>query len=175
VGRPVPGVEVRVVTEHGSDAGLDEAGEILVRGAQVSGDYVGEGSHRDADGWLHTGDRGRLDEEGYLFVEGRGDDTIIRGGENIAPAEIEDALLHHPAVASAAVVGLPDEEWGERVVAMVSLRASTSTTPDELRTFVHDRIGSLKTPETIAVRAELPHTATGKILRREVKAELENL
>ena len=171
----MPGIEVRVVDDAGAEAGADESGEILVRGAQVSGDYLGEGSQRDADGWLHTGDHGRLDADGYLFVEGRGDDTIIRGGENIAPAEIEDALLHHPAVASAAVVGLPDEEWGERVVAMVSLRASVSATPDELRTFVHDRIGSLKTPETIAVRPELPHTATGKILRREVKAELESL
>ncbi|MEX0666545.1 MAG: fatty acid--CoA ligase family protein [Acidimicrobiia bacterium] len=175
VGRPVPGIEVRVVDVDGGEVGADEAGEILVRGAQVSGDYVGEGSQRDGDGWLHTGDRGRVDAEGYLFVEGRGDDTIIRGGENIAPAEIEDALLHHPAVSSAAVVGLPDEEWGERVAAMVSLRANASVTADELRTFVHDRIGSLKTPESIAVREELPHTATGKILRREVKAELEAL
>jgi acyl-CoA synthetase (AMP-forming)/AMP-acid ligase II len=164
VGRPVPGVEVRVVE-----------GEILIRGAQVSGDYVGVSSQRDGEGWLHTGDRGRVDDEGYVFVEGRGDDTIIRGGENIAPAEIEDALLHHPAVTSAAVVGLPDEEWGERVVAMVALRASTSATPDELCEFVRDRVGSLKTPETIAVREELPHTATGKILRRQVKADLESL
>src|SRR5205085_1713158 len=104
-------------------------------------------SLRDSDGWLHTGDRGWFDTDGYLFVEGRGDDTIIRGGENIAPAEIEDALMHHAAVASAAAVGLPDEEWGERVVAMVSLRANASVTPEDLRAFVHDRIGSLKTPE----------------------------
>jgi len=164
VGRPVPGVEVRVLE-----------GEILIRGAQVSGDYVDERSQRDDEGWLHTGDRGRVDDEGYLFVEGRGDDTIIRGGENIAPAEIEDTLMHHPAVASAAVVGLPDEEWGERVVAMVSLRASASASPDELCEFVRERIGSLKAPETIAVREELPHTATGKILRRQVKADLEGL
>lgn len=175
VGQPVPGIEVRVVDEHGDEVPANTAGEVLVRGAQVSGDYVGEGSHRDDGGWLRTGDRGRLDFDGYLFIEGRGDDTIIRGGENISPAEIEDALLHHPAVASAAVVGLPDEEWGERVAAMVSLRASTSVSPDELRAFVHDRIGSLKTPETVAVRDELPHTATGKILRRQVKAELESL
>jgi len=108
VGRPVPGVEVRIVD-----------GEIQVSGAQVSGDYVGQGSQRDPDGWLHTGDRGHIDADGYVFVEGRGDDTIIRGGENLAPAEIEDVLLRHPAVAGAAVVGLPDEEWGEQVAAMV--------------------------------------------------------
>jgi acyl-CoA synthetase (AMP-forming)/AMP-acid ligase II len=175
VGQPVPGIEVCVVDDHGTAMPADTSGEVLVRGAQVSGDYVGEGSHRDGDGWLHTGDRGRIDADGYLYIEGRGDDTIIRGGENISPAEVEDALLHHPAVASAAVVGLPDEEWGERVAAMVSLRANASATPDELRTFCHDLIGSLKTPETLEVRDELPHTATGKILRRQVKADLEGL
>ncbi len=175
VGQPVPGIEVRVIDEQGREVAAGTSGEVHVRGAQVSGDYVGEGSHRDGDGWLHTGDCGRVDADGYLFIEGRGDDTIIRGGENISPAEIEDALLHHPAVAAAAVVGLPDEEWGERVAAMVSLRANASATTDELRTFVHDRIGSLKTPELLALRDELPHTATGKILRRQVKADLEAL
>ncbi|MSO79755.1 MAG: long-chain fatty acid--CoA ligase [Acidimicrobiia bacterium] len=172
VGQPVPGIEVLVVDDQGAAVPVDTSGEVLVRGAQVSGDYVGEGSQRDGDGWLHTGDRGRIDADGYLYIEGRGDDTIIRGGENISPAEVEDALLHHPAVASAAVVGLPDEEWGERVAAMVSLRANASATSDELRTFVHDMIGSLKTPETLEIRDELPHTATGKILRRQVKSEL---
>jgi acyl-CoA synthetase (AMP-forming)/AMP-acid ligase II len=138
----------------------------------VSGQYVGVGSTRDADDWLATGDFGWLDADGYLFVEGRGDDTIIRGGENIAPAEIEDALMHHPAVATAAVVGVPDEEWGERVVAMVSLRAGASADEDEQRTHVQERLGSLKTPETIAIRDEVPQTATGKILRRAVREEL---
>jgi acyl-CoA synthetase (AMP-forming)/AMP-acid ligase II len=181
VGRPVPGIEVRVVSDDGAEVASGESGEVLVRGAQVSGEYVGQGSQRDADGWLHTGDRGRLDPEGYLFVEGRGDDTIIRGGENIAPAEIEDALLHHPAVASAAIVGIPDEEWGERVAAMITLKTRTTADSDhaalvaELRTFVHERLGTLKTPEVIAVRDELPQTATGKVLRREVKAELSRL
>jgi long-chain acyl-CoA synthetase len=161
VGRPVPGVEVRIVD-----------GEIQVRGAQVSGDYVGQGSHRDPDGWLHTGDRGRVDDDGYVFVDGRGDDTIIRGGENLAPAEIEDALLRHPAVTGAAVVGIPDEEWGEQVAAMVVARPGASLDLDDLRGFVHDRLGSLKTPQVLVVTDELPHTATGKILRREVRAGL---
>lgn len=161
VGRPVPGIEVRVV-----------GGEIYVRGAQVSGEYVGRGSQRDADGWLRTGDRGRRDDDGYVFVEGRNDDTIIRGGENLAPAEIEDTLLRHPAVAGAAVVGIPDEEWGEQVAAMVVGRPGVSPDPDELRSFVHEHLGSLKTPEVLVVTDELPHTATGKILRREVRAEL---
>jgi acyl-CoA synthetase (AMP-forming)/AMP-acid ligase II len=133
---------------------------------------MGRGSQRDEDGWLRTGDIGRLDAEGYLFVEGRGDDTIIRGGENLAPAEIEDALLAHPAVASAAVVGIPDEEWGERVVAMVSLRIGALADEGELRRHVHDHLGSMKTPELVAIRDELPQTATGKILRRQVRTEL---
>jgi acyl-CoA synthetase (AMP-forming)/AMP-acid ligase II len=161
VGRPVPGVEVRVVD-----------GEIQVRGAQVSGDYVGQGSQRDDDGWLHTGDRGRVDDDGYVFVDGRGDDTIIRGGENLAPAEIEDTLLRHPAVAGAAVVGIPDEEWGEQVAAMVVARPGASLDPDDVRSYVRDHLGSLKTPQVLVIVDELPHTATGKILRREVRAGL---
>jgi acyl-CoA synthetase (AMP-forming)/AMP-acid ligase II len=173
-GRPVPGIEVRVVDADGADVGTGAVGEIEVRGAQVSGEYVGQGPQRDAEGWLRTGDQGRLDDDGYLFVEGRGDDTIIRGGENLAPAEIEDALCAHAAVASAAVVGVPDEEWGERVVAMVSLRPGASADEDTLRQFVRDRIGTIKTPEVIAIRDELPQTATGKILRRAVRAELSN-
>ena len=171
-GLPVPGIEVRIVDPDGTDVAPGEAGEIVLRGAQVSGDYMGRGSQRDDDGWLRTGDLGRLDAEGYLFVEGRGDDTIIRGGENLAPAEIEDALLAHPAVASAAVVGIPDEEWGERVVAMVSLRIGALADEGELRRHVHDHLGSMKTPELVAIRDELPQTATGKILRRQVRTEL---
>jgi acyl-CoA synthetase (AMP-forming)/AMP-acid ligase II len=171
-GRPVPGIEVRVVGVDGADLGVGVVGEIALRGAQVSGEYLGRGPQRDAEGWLCTGDQGRLDDDGYLFVEGRGDDTIIRGGENLAPAEIEDALCAHAAVAGAAVVGIPDEEWGERVVAMVSLRPGASVDEDTLRDFVRDRLGTMKTPELIAIRDELPQTATGKILRREIRAEL---
>jgi acyl-CoA synthetase (AMP-forming)/AMP-acid ligase II len=171
VGTPVPGIEVRIVV-NGAVATEGTAGEIHLRGAQVSGQYVGVGSTRDRDDWLATGDFGRLDTDGYLYVEGRGDDTIIRGGENIASAEVEDALLHHPAVAGAAVVGIPDEEWGERIVAMVSLRPGTSAGEDELRDHVHEHLGGLKTPDTIAIRDELPQTATGKILRRVVREDL---
>jgi acyl-CoA synthetase (AMP-forming)/AMP-acid ligase II len=171
-GRPVPGIEVRVIDDTGAPCDEGVAGEIAVRGDQVSGEYVGRGSTRDDDGWLRTGDRGWIDADGYVFVEGRGDDTIIRGGENIAPAEIEDALLEHPAVSSAAAVGVPDEEWGERVGAMVSLRPGSSVDPDALRDWVRERLGSLKTPDMIAVRDELPHTATGKILRRQIRTDL---
>ena len=172
VGRPVPGIEIKVVGEAGEDLAEGSTGQILVRGAQVSGEYVGQGSRRDNEGWLETGDRGRVDVDGYVYVEGRGDDTIIRGGENIAPAEIEDTLLHHPAVATAAAVGLPDEEWGERIAVMLTLRPGIDATPEELSTWAHDKLGSLKAPQLIAVRDELPHTATGKVLRRQIRVEL---
>ncbi len=173
VGRPVPGIELRIVDDAGGAVGPDIRGEIQIRGDQVSGNYVGTESRTDADGWLHTGDRGWLDTDGYVFCEGRSDDTIIRGGENIGPAEVEDALLQHDAISSAAVVGIPDDEWGEKVVAMVALRPGVESVDlEHLREWVRERVGTLKTPETIAIRDEVPQTATGKILRRQVRAEL---
>ena len=137
---------------------------------------MGTDSKVDADGWLHTGDRGWLDIEGYVFCEGRADDTIIRGGENIGPAEVEDALLQHDAISVAAVVGLTDEQYGEKIAAMISLRAGVEEVDlDHVREWVRERIGSLKTPETIVVVEEVPQTATGKLLRREVKRLMEEL
>ena len=139
VGQPMPGIEIRIVDDAGDTMGPDEPGEILIRGDQVSGEYVDTDSKVDADGWLHTGDRGWVDVEGYLFCEGRADDTIIRGGENIGPAEVEDALLQHDAIAVAAVVGLPDEEWGERIAAMVTLRPGVDEIDiDHVRDWVRD-------------------------------------
>jgi acyl-CoA synthetase (AMP-forming)/AMP-acid ligase II len=172
VGRPVPGIEVIVVNDEGSECAPGEKGEVRIRGAQVSGEYVGVKSQRDDEGWLHTGDRGWIDVEGYVFVEGRGDDTIIRGGENLSPAEIEDTLLRHPAIGHAAVVGLPDEEWGEKVAAMVTPVPGATVDVEELRSWTREHLGSIKTPEVVAVADELPHTATGKILRRQIKEEL---
>ncbi len=176
VGQALPGIEIRIVDDAGVSLGPDLPGEIQIRGDQVSGKYVGTDSKTDGDGWLHTGDRGWLDVEGYLFCEGRADDTIIRGGENLAPAEIEDALLQHDAISSAAVVGLDDEQYGEKVAAMISLRPGVDEVDlGHVREWVRERLGSLKTPELIVISAEIPQTATGKILRREVKAELGRL
>jgi acyl-CoA synthetase (AMP-forming)/AMP-acid ligase II len=158
----VPGIEVDV-----------RDGEIFVRGEQVSGEYLGLAGALDGDGWFPTRDRGWVDDEGYLFIEGRSDDTIIRGGENIAPAEIEDVLLTHPAVVQAAVVGLPDEEWGQRLAAAVVLRPGTSADEEELRTYCKERLRSSKTPDLIAFRDDLPLTDTGKLLRRAVLADLK--
>jgi acyl-CoA synthetase (AMP-forming)/AMP-acid ligase II len=173
VGQPIPGIEIRIIDDGGTELEPEVAGEILIRGDQVSGAYVGTESKVDADGWLHTGDRGWLDIEGYLFCEGRADDTIIRGGENIGPAEVEDALLQHDAIATAAVVGLPDEEWGERIAAMVVLAPGVEEIDiDHVREWVRTRIGSLKTPEIITTCDELPQTGSGKVLRRQVRDDL---
>ena len=169
VGRALPGVEFQIRTPGGEPAAAGETGLVFVRGEQISGEYGGS-SALDPDGWFATRDRGWLDDEGYLFIEGRADDTIIRGGENIAPAEIEDVLLAHPGVAEAAVVGVPDPEWGQRLVAVIV----GSGDPAEIRQWVRGRLRSSKTPDTIIFRAELPKTDTGKLLRRVLLAELES-
>ncbi len=172
-GLPLPGIEVRIHRE-GVAVSTGEHGEIHVRGAQVSGEYVANASRRDDEGWLHTGDLGFVDGDGYLFVVGRADDMIIRGGENISPTEIEDILLQHPDVAAAAVVGIADTEWGERVGAVIVPKPhATDLEVDHVRAWAKERLGSLKTPEVLAARDELPTTATGKVLHREVRADLE--
>jgi acyl-CoA synthetase (AMP-forming)/AMP-acid ligase II len=161
VGRPLPSLEVEI-----------RDGEVCVRGEQVSGEYLGRGSVLDADGWYRTNDAGRLDDEGYLYIEGRLDDVIVRGAENLSPGEIEDALMDHPAVAEAAVVGVPSEEWGEAVAAAVVLADGKDVTEAELQDFVRTRLRSARTPERIAFRTELPYNETGKLLRRVLKSEL---
>ena len=171
VGRPLPGVEVSIRDADGTELPAGEVGEIWVRGDQVSGEYVGR-SGTDADGWFNTRDAGRLDDEGYLFVHGRLDDVIVRGGENLSPGEIEEVLLDHPAVAAAAVVGIPDVEWGERVVAAVVPQLGASVDEDELRDHVRGVLRSARTPERIKVVDELPFNETGKLLRRVLRDEL---
>ncbi len=172
VGRPVPGIEVEVRGPGGRPVASGEAGELWVRGPQVSGVYQGTGSVLDDAGWFPTRDRARIDAGGYLFIEGRADDTIIRGGENIAPAEIEDVLVRHSVIREAAVVGMPDDEWGERIVAVVVPREGAIIDPEEIRSFVRARLRGSRTPDEVVVRLELPYTPTGKLLRREIVAEL---
>jgi acyl-CoA synthetase (AMP-forming)/AMP-acid ligase II len=172
VGRAVPGVEFEVRDSEGHVLAPGEAGLIFVRGEQISGEYGGH-SALDGEGWFPTRDRGRIDADGYVFVEGRDDDTIIRGGENIAPAEIEDVLLAYPGISEAAVMGIPDPEWGQRLVAVVVWDPSAEPAePEQVREFVRSRLRSSKTPESIVSRSELPKTDTGKLLRRVLQAEL---
>jgi acyl-CoA synthetase (AMP-forming)/AMP-acid ligase II len=171
VGQPVPGIEVQIRGDDGAVLGAGETGELFVRGEQVSGRYAEIGSVLDADGWFPTKDIAMLDEGGYLFIGGRSDDTIIRGGENIAPAEIEDILVEHPGVRDCAVVGPEDPEWGQIIVAVV-VPDGTAPDPDELREHVRAHLRGSRTPDRVVFRDELPTNATGKVLRRELVDEL---
>jgi acyl-CoA synthetase (AMP-forming)/AMP-acid ligase II len=171
-GQVLPGVEVQVRDPLGEPLPVGEPGEIWVRGEQVSGEYAGREAPLDAAGWFPTRDRGRLDADGYLFIEGRSDDTIIRGGENIAPAEIEEVLLQHPGIAQCAVVGVPDDEWGQRIAAVVVPRPGVTLDAAEVQDFARRSLRGSKTPEIVSFVEALPFTETGKLLRRVVQADL---
>ncbi|MBL8771264.1 MAG: AMP-binding protein [Phenylobacterium sp.] len=170
VGRPLPTLELQIRGPDGEVLGPNESGEIYVRGEQVSGEYTSKKVIRD-DGWFATNDGGYLDQEGYLFVEGRLDDVIVRGGENMSPGEIEDVLREHPDVADVAVLGLPDNEWGEKVAAVIVPR-ETQPSAQDLAAFAKARLRSSKTPEVWEFRDALPYNDTGKLLRRQLKAEM---
>jgi acyl-coenzyme A synthetase/AMP-(fatty) acid ligase len=145
---------------------------VFVRGGQVSGEYLALGSQLDADGWFPTRDRGFLDAEGYLFLDGRADDVIVRGGENISPGEIEEVLMSHPAVADAAVVAMPDEQWGEGVAAAIVLKEGARASATELQQLVRDRLRSSRVPQRIVFKPALPYNDLGKVLRRVIRQEL---
>jgi acyl-CoA synthetase (AMP-forming)/AMP-acid ligase II len=149
--------------------GPNERGEIYVRGEQVSGEYEGRGRVTDSEGWFPTRDAGSMDEAGYLFLEGRADDVIVRGGENLSPGEIEDVLLEHPAVRDAAVVGIPDEQWGEGVAAAIVVKPDHTVSAAELQDWVKDRMRSSRVPQAVVFVEELPYNETGKLLRRVVR------
>jgi O-succinylbenzoic acid--CoA ligase len=151
-GWPLAGVEVRVADDD----------EVLVCGPIVSAGAVSE------DGWLHTGDLGRFDASGRLEIIGRKSDTIVSGGENVAPAEVEAVLLEHPAVADAAVHPRPDPEWGEAVVATVVLRDGVSATSDALKAHCAARLAAFKVPKQVVFADRLPRTPSGKLLRRQL-------
>ncbi|PPJ26628.1 AMP-dependent synthetase [Nocardia nova] len=168
VGRVVPGIELEIRDVNDAVVGPGVAGSICVRGEQVSAEYAGIGRAVDDRGFFNTRDQGFVDEDGYLYIGGRMDDTIIRGAENIAPAEIEDVILRHPAVLDTAVVGVPDEEWGQRIEAAVVVRPGMILDPEELRAHVRNVLRGSKTPERIVYWDELPRTETGKLVRRHV-------
>jgi acyl-CoA synthetase (AMP-forming)/AMP-acid ligase II len=170
VGRPLPSLELEIRDPEGRVLPPGQSGEVYVRGDQVAGEYLHKKAIQD-DGWFATNDAGWLDEAGYLFVEGRLDDVIVRGGENISPGEIEDVLRAHPAVRDVAVFGLPDDQWGERVAAVVVTRDG-SRDEGGLAAWVKAKLRSTRTPETWDFRVELPYNETGKLLRRVLKTEL---
>lgn len=168
VGQPLPTLEVSIRDEEGAEVAAGTPGEVWVRGEQVAGEYLQQGSKLTPDGWFPTNDGGELDADGYLYVTGRLDDVIVRGGENISPGEIEDVLLAHPDVNDVAVIGIPNDQWGETIGAVVVGTA----TEDDLKALVAERLRSSRSPDTVMYRDELPYNDTGKLLRRVLRAEL---
>jgi fatty-acyl-CoA synthase len=172
-GRPMPGVEVRIGAPGGETVATGEVGEILIRAGSVMRGYWRRSTATqetiDADGWLHTGDAGFFDGEGYLYIHDRVKDMIISGGENIYPAEVENALFSHAAVADAAVIGVPDTRWGEAVKAVVVLKPDAAATEAELVAHCRTRIAGYKCPKSVDIVALLPRNASGKVLRRELR------
>jgi acyl-CoA synthetase (AMP-forming)/AMP-acid ligase II len=171
VGRPLPSVQIEIRGPGGKAVDPGVAGEVFVRGEQVAGEYL-DGARLDDDGWFATRDAGYLDADGYLFLDGRLDDIIVRGGENLSPGEIEDVLLEHPAVREAAVVGLPDPEWGEQVVAVVVPAAGAAADAAALQRWVREQLRGSRTPSRVEFVPSLPYTETGKLLRRKVREQL---
>jgi acyl-CoA synthetase (AMP-forming)/AMP-acid ligase II len=172
VGRPMDDVEIGIMDERHNLLPPGQEGEICVRSDRVmQGYYEQEDATSTAiiEGWLHTGDMGRIDEGGYLFITGRIKDLIIRGGENISAGEIENALESHPAVDEAAVIGVPDNDWGEVVKAVLVLKPGMKVTPEEIIEHVKSKLASFKAPQYVAIVDEMPRNAMGKIVKNELR------
>ncbi len=172
VGQPLPPMEVRISTD-GLDQPAGKVGEVLIRMPGREREYFNdpEATARTwVDGWLHTGDLGYLDEDGYLYLVGREKEVVIRGGNNIYPIDVEAAILEHPAVEDAAVIGIPHDVLGEDIAAFVELRQSATLSVDELRSFCAERLADYKVPRKITFVDALPRNATGKVLKRELSA-----
>ncbi len=172
IGKPLPDVEIRVRCESGSFLGPGQVGEICIRTPRIMKGYAGRGDDAALPGgWHATGDLGWVDEDGYVFLAGRKDDIIIRGGENIAPAEIETVLLTHPVVDECAAIGVPSVKWGQVVKAFVVLHKGRDASEKELIEFCRKRLASFKCPETVEFIDALPRNPLGKILRRDLRAK----
>ncbi|MEG9861533.1 MAG: long-chain-fatty-acid--CoA ligase [Parvularculales bacterium] len=172
-GKVSPGIEIRTVDEDGKTTGVDEVGEIVLRAKCVMKGYWNRpDATKDAirDGWFYTGDAGYFDDDGYLYIHDRVKDMIVSGGENIYPAEVENALFSHPSIADVAVVGVPDEKWGEAVKAFVVLKPEESATEADIIEFARTHIAGYKIPKSIDFVEMLPRNPTGKVLRRELRA-----
>ena len=173
-GRPLPWVELRIADpETGVEVELGATGEVWLRAPNVTPGYAGRPNETAAtitpDGWLRTGDGGYLDAEGYIFLTDRLKDMIVSGGENVYPVEVEEALSQHPDVAEVAVIGVPDERWGEAVKAIVVARPGSAPSPEELSAFARDRLASYKLPRSFEFVDRLPRTPSGKVLKRELR------
>jgi acyl-CoA synthetase (AMP-forming)/AMP-acid ligase II len=173
-GQPVPGVHVRIVDVEDEDVKLGEVGEILIRSRSIMQEYWlkhEETAQTLADGWLHTGDMGFYDTKGNIYLVDRKKDMIITGGENVYPREVEEVLYRHPAIEEAAVIGLPDAYWVERVHAVVTLKAGTSVDASELIAFCKEHLARYKAPKSVDIVNSLPKSPQGKILKRVIKED----
>ncbi len=174
-GRPTPLMQVAVMDEEGRLLPPGSRGEIVVRGPLVMLGYYRDpeaSAEAARHGWHHTGDIGYLDDDNYLYIVDRAKDMIITGGFNVYSVEVEQALLQHPDVQDSAVVGLPDEKWGERVTAVIQLHRGRSVAPDDVARFVKERLGSVKSPKQIEIWDDLPRSKVGKVLKKEIKEKL---
>lgn len=182
IGKPVGDVELRIVDEARRPLPVGEIGEVALRTSRAMKGYLPQDgmpvdtANRDAEGWLYTSDLGWIDEDGYLFLAGRRSDLIIRGGENISPEEVEAVLYRHPGVEDVAVIGLPDEEWGEQVVAVVVPRPETvgKLTAEELIAFCRERLATYKKPAAVKFVPELPRSALGKLLKAQLREQYQS-
>ncbi|WP_063053549.1 acyl-CoA synthetase [Nocardia arthritidis] len=175
VGRPTPLTTVAIMDGNGTLLGAGKRGEIVIRGPLVMDGYhdnPAASAEVSTHGWHHTGDIGYLDDDNYLYIVDRAKDMIITGGFNVYSAEVEQALLAHPAVKESAVIGLPDEKWGERVTAAVQLRPERTVSVEELISFVKARIGSVKAPKQLEIWDDLPRSKVGKILKNEIRSAM---
>lgn len=174
IGKPLDDVIVRIVDEDGEDMAEGEVGEIVASGSRLMKGYwhrEDETKETIRNGWLFTGDLGYFDEDGYIFLSGRAKDFIKRGGEMISPDEIEGILVSHPAVDEAAIIGIPDDYWGERVRAIVVIKQGHTVTPEELVTHCHERLASYKRPESVIFTDLLPRNQMGKVIKRELREQ----
>lgn len=175
IGKPLPDVEVKIVDLDGKALGSGEAGEILVRGARIMSGYWEDPKASSGkvtkEGWLHTGDLGYMDEDGYLYLKGRADDMLIRGGENVSPREVEAVLMTHPKVHEAAVIGVSDPEWGQEIRAVVILKKGESATPEEIIDYCRPRMAGYKRPRSLIFVEEFPRNAMGKLLRKQISEQ----
>jgi fatty-acyl-CoA synthase len=171
-GKPAPGTEIRILNKDFEQVSTGEVGQIYVRSGTLFEGYT-SGSTKDFhEGFMASGDMGYLDEHGRLFVVGRDDEMIVSGGENVYPIEVEKTLAAHPEVAEATVLGVDDEQYGQRLAAFVVLTAGASATPDSLKQHVRQNLANYKVPREILVLDELPRSSTGKILRNELRAKV---
>ncbi len=175
IGKPLPDVEIKIIDEEGKPLPASGVGEILARGPRIMGGYWKDEQKTSqvmtADGWLRTGDMGWMDEEGYIYLAGRADDMIIRGGENISPEEVEDVLRSHPKVDDAAVIGVSDPEWGQEPRAVVVLKEGASGTAEEIIEYCRSRLAGFKRPRSILFVETLPRNAMGKVLRKKLREQ----